>query len=647
MKQSKEVLKSYFETGDYPTEQQFGDLIDSLTNQEEVLGLLDTNMGNEFTYNEIKQLVEENGLVPGKRYIINDYQTKYYIHGTNTSLINREVEVNQIVSGYALFNPPLPLNVGDSVEITAVPEGYSGSLSIGDSVQVSVNYGGGYYLEFSNADVQNTIGVRFKYSVPRFKTATSFNEVTINDSNGKPVLKPGGVINTEVHDGTPYMNMTAEENLAVPIEKIAVIAISTNEFSKVANSVTYLGDELEYDFRDNKVLNDDEKEIASRNGFIVRRLNRRLNINIDKDWRVQRYRRYKISDLDWEKYILNISGDNDLYSLENYNSCTLSNINITENHKYILRVLENESMYLDFTNNGTDSNVFLTGKDNAPPIKFGERFGVSASDFSQIVIVNDATQAKDFTIIPLNKQDLNPRPIVSRIFISKLFNTVFLDNSSQYGNSAKIGVNISDGIRRSTFMTGVSIYSNSNSNSYALSNITAIDNISISNKGGMSNVNIHSSGVINNYGFLSGVTLGGAPSDKGVIGVTYHSIRISESSLLKDTIIGGKRTILYFNNTTLNGCLLVLKHSEYVAFSNSFLYFTCAKTSNQLFTLTFDIDTGTFKNLKKNKFGYFYDEFNSLQGQKIFTNNQGDLLYEVIDGTNNNSKQISILSLSK
>lgn len=35
MKKSKSVLKSYFETGDKPTESQFSDLIDSLVHQDE------------------------------------------------------------------------------------------------------------------------------------------------------------------------------------------------------------------------------------------------------------------------------------------------------------------------------------------------------------------------------------------------------------------------------------------------------------------------------------------------------------------------------------------------------------------------------------------------------------------------------------
>lgn len=645
MKQSKEVLKSYFETGDYPTEQQFADLIDSLTDRQEVLGLLDVSINTELTYNEIKELVDNNNLVPGKRYIITDYQTKYFITGTNTSLVVREIQVNQLVSGYALFNPPLPLNVGDSVEITAVPEGYSGTLKIGDTAQVTANYGSGYYLQFSNADIHNTVGIKFKYSLPRFKLATSFNQFTLNDSNGKPVLKPGGIINTDVHDGTPYMNMTAEENLAVPTEQIAVIAISNNKFSRIANSATYIGDVLEYDFEDNKIYNDDGEEIGSRNGNILRRSNKKLNIDIDKDWRVQRFRRYKMSDADWANYILNNTTNNELYSLEDYNACSVSNINITDNHKYILRTLENESMYIDFTSKGTKANIFLEGKDNAAPIKFGQRFESGNSEYWQSVTVSDALQAKDFTIIPL-EQNLDPKPIVARVFINKLINTVFLDNSSQYGNSARIAVNIADGITLSTFISGTYINSRS-PQGYSLTRIIAIDFVEINNKGKLDLINFLATGVINNSGTLSMVTLAGAPANKGTIGVTYHKIEIDELSFVKDVIIGGKRTILNFNNTFLRESLLVFKLAEYVRFSDSLMYLTSFKTAVELFTLNFNIDTATAINSKKSKFGYFYDVFNTLQGQRIFNNNQGDLLYEVIDGANGNAKQISVLSLSK
>jgi hypothetical protein len=36
----------------------------------------------------------------------------------------------------------------------------------------------------------------------------------------KPVIKPSGILNTEVHDGTEYMSMSAAENTVPKVETI-------------------------------------------------------------------------------------------------------------------------------------------------------------------------------------------------------------------------------------------------------------------------------------------------------------------------------------------------------------------------------------------------------------------------------------------
>ena len=639
MIQTKEILKSYFETGDYPTEQQFVDLIDSMTNESDVLLILNQISNLRHTYNELKQLVDSNSLVAGSRYILTDYQTKYYIEGTNSASEVKTNEITQQVSGYAFFNPGLPLTVGDEVEVTFVPDGIMG-IEVGDIASVSAEFTG-YYLKFSNS-MQNYIGIQFKYNVLKFSIAPQYNNITILDDNNKPIIKPDGVINTEVHDGGAYMQMTADENRSVPIEEIALVAISENKFSHNALSLTYIGDILEYDFTDDKVINDSSKVIGARNGFIRRRINEQLNIDIDKDWRVQRYRRYRLDEDDWNKYILN-STNNDLYKINNYNACSLSNESITDDHKYFMKVLEAKDLILDFTKLGTENNIFLSGIDTAPPIVFSERFGTIAyKDAYSDVYVKNPKLGKDHFIIPL-VEDYNPKEIVDSV-ISKIENTIFLDYSSQYGASNPINVRATGGISNSTFFTGCSITSETIFAS--IFNVTSFDFLGIYNTGTIAGCSFFATGSINNHGYIGGVILGGAPGSSTNRGVTFVTIAVDSLSVLYNSIIGGKRIGLTFNNTTLQTSLLVCEICEELNFSNCFFYLTAMKSTTELFTLVFNIDLGTFKNAKKDKFGYYFDVFNQTQGRKIFNNNQGDLLYEVVDGANNNSKETFVLSLS-
>jgi hypothetical protein len=47
----------------------------------------------------------------------------------------------------------------------------------------------------------------------------------------KPVIKPSGILNTEVHDGE-YMSMSAAENTVPKVETIILTAIAVDSFQE-------------------------------------------------------------------------------------------------------------------------------------------------------------------------------------------------------------------------------------------------------------------------------------------------------------------------------------------------------------------------------------------------------------------------------
>lgn len=137
---------------------------------------------------------------------------------------------------------------------------------------------------------------------------------TVLDSYGKVVCSPAGVINTEVHDGDPYGDMTSSENPVVPIERIRVQATSPGAIGVVAWSEDYPDEMLYYDFDDNQ-FTDGEGTVHSRTGWIKRRVDVVKNVNIKVaftetssggDYRYVRFRRWKA---DFDNAFSNTSGN--------------------------------------------------------------------------------------------------------------------------------------------------------------------------------------------------------------------------------------------------------------------------------------------------------------------------------------------------
>jgi len=640
MKQTKATLKTYFETGDRPTSPQFGDLIDSLWADEDFVHAAQ----QKYSFESLTSLVQQEKLVLGQKYTLSGYKTQYYVEGTNTTNKVKEITNTATVNGYGFYDPGLTdLEVGTSVEVVKLPAGYSGAIKTGDLTNVTISVFG-FYIKFANG-LHAVNGARFKYSLQRYSNITPDDKVL--DANLKIMMQPNGVINTEVHDGTPYMQMTATENRVVPEEEIVLTAISKNQFSTQAESLTFSGELLEYDFTDTEIKNEDDIVIGTRKGLITRRISADKKIDINKDWRVQRYRRYKLEAEHWDNFVLNNAVDHSVYNLGTSNAVTAANVGLTDEHKYVLPFVEVKQFYQDFSNIGKIENVFLDGVDNAPGIAYGYRMETQEDDIYKIdAVAITANNGKDFFILPLDELS-NPTDKVQAVIVKNLENTLFLNNSSQFAKENVIEVKITDGIADSTFIAGGKILSASENRVDGLSRITAVDNIKLTNKGKIANLLITATGVINNNGELNYLTFGGMPSNLGGVGVTYINVSFDDLCRIRNTMIGGKRVdSLFFNNVQTNKCLLAFNIGQYLKFSDSILFLTAIKHPGNFYTNNLSIDT-IDKNIKKNKYGFYYDEISNAVGKNIFTNSLGDLLYQTIDAANNNTTALITVAKSK
>jgi hypothetical protein len=624
MKQTRSTLKTYFETGDKPTEWEFSDLIDSMIIDEDFV----TRATTEYTYADLETLITNNALIPGQQYTIANYQTRYYIEGTNTTNINREASSQGVVSGFAFFDPPLDeVSTGVPIEGVSLPADYTGPIQVGDTATV-VSFFSGFFMKFSNG-LHTVDGSTFSYSIKRFDTIDE--DATILDANLKVMMQPNGVINTDVHNGTPYMEMTAEENSAVPLEKILVTAISGNAFAIQAASVTYPGELLEYDFTDTEIKNEDDVVIGTRNGSIKRRISADGKIDIDKDWRVQRYRRYKLSNEDWANYILQNTVDSSVYNVGSNHAFTLGNINTTEEHRYILTGVENKKFYQDFSQAGTIPNLFLDGVSNGGSIVYGARMETLDDNIYKVdVIAPLLNNGRDLPIFPLDAQS-NPIDKVEVFKVNRLENTVFRRNSGQYVEDQKIIVNITDGIFYSSFMAGSVVYSSSPFNRDGLIRITAIDNvIELSNKGRISDLHVLSTSLIANSGNLTFLTRGGMAAHATAFGVTYADVQFDAGCRIRNTMIGGKRVDrLSLSNVQTNKCLFGYSRGQYLKISDSIMFLTAFKHAGDFYTNNLSIDSSG-QNTLKGLFGFLYEDMPSISGKYIFNTDDGYLMYETI-----------------
>lgn len=432
-----------------------------LTLQQTVSGLTEFTYFIEGTYAELEILKNSNQLIPEKLYILTDYQHKYYIGESNSD--NRKVfhSISSIVSNFAVLDESnttvdknvTDLFVGNTVTIESLPPGYTGTLVVGNTTTVASVFSSAYFT-FTNGMHQtgsatnpgNTIvGTIISYPRPRFSTLTGLTSTTILDTNSKIIMKPGGLVNTDVHDGTPYGNMTSGTNYNPPIESIILKAKTENSFYEDCTSLTFKNDEMIYDFDDNIIYNDNRENIGTRNGFITRRINKPLNIDINKDWRVQRYRRWRMESGDSMKKLLNTYHSNTneflthqnkyLYTSELYGEASLP---------YINKALETSS-YTAHVSGYTESfNIVITG---------------STSNFI------------DYPIFSL---DSNLDPVkVNECEILNLNNSVFINNAST--SNYNLHLSTRNSITDSTFLA----YPKLDDPNIELANVNVFDSVDI------------------------------------------------------------------------------------------------------------------------------------------------------------------------
>lgn len=359
----------------------------------------------EGTYMDIKALKDSNQLIPEKLYVINNYQHKYYIDNSNTSNVKTYKTVSGIISGYMVLNNnyEYTLLVGMTVTIESLPSGYTGGLLVGQTTTVTVS-SSSYYFRFANGmhfDAAN-IGIVFSFGLPRFSTLTDLIGATISDVNSKVIMKPGGVINTDVHDGTPYGDMSASENITPPIESIILKAKSNSSFYEEAESLTFKNDKVIYNFDDSNIINDNLEIIGTRNGFITRRYNEILKIDINKDWRAQRYRRWLIPEGEYRSKLLNV-----YQPITNEFSATQSRYLYTSE---LIGTASSNYFYLSRSLESTNITIGASGSTNT----YGITFSTNQDKF------------KDY---PIFKLDSSLNPIrVNECYIDNLTNSVFIGN---------------------------------------------------------------------------------------------------------------------------------------------------------------------------------------------------------------------------
>lgn len=388
------TLSSQSTHEDYPSSKTVFDFVNAVVKSE-----------NKLNATEIVDLVVSKSLVPGNYYLINDFQTIYKINGSDSAPAVYTREITSFVSKYAILKTGVDENLvlGKDVVITKLPDGYTGALVVGSITTVSVN-SQNYYLKFANG-MQDVLGLKFEYTMPRYSNGNADN-LTVNDANGKPIIRSGGVLNIDVHNGTPYMNMTAAENLSVPLESIMLRAKSTNEFELEGKSVTYIDDIIEYRL---PVAGSEATK-----GTILRRYNNELNIDLKIDWRVQRYRRWKISDnsilkiLNQDQPVSSLTGFNGVYQFTAKLSSTA-----TTDRFYIAADLDSLSQTID-----ADTKVV--------------EFAMNARSYFD---------AKDFTIFKL---DQNHNPVdVSMMKVSGFFgNTIIQNNTGEFNLNTHISVDL-------------------------------------------------------------------------------------------------------------------------------------------------------------------------------------------------------------
>lgn len=586
------------------------------------------------TYGALQALVSGNQLIVGATYILLEYQTIYQINGSNTTgIVQLHTVIGAAASVYSQFvNVPSEIGgpgnfAGVSVTVVSVPPG--GTLTVGATLSISTWFSSSYII-FSPTVVGVNIGTVLKFEKQRYPNVTP--GITYSDTYGKPIMKPGGVLNTEVHDGTPYMSMTASENPAVLTESIILKAIDTNKFSRDAESLTFPGDKLVYDYTNNIVYDENGDFRANKPGTIIQRTNISGTITMNKDWRVQRYRRYGVDSTNWTKLTLATAS---VYKIGANSECTVTNPSITANHKYVASDPYIDNYFNDFSKY-TD-NVFLTGTNSAPAMIAGERANYQLSGYEYMNVLNISSftsSVKDFNIIPIvNGQ---PTALTEKCIVNNVTNTVFLPYTQTYGSTFNLNVESKNGdITNSTFISLPRIVNTGKINKLTVIDYITLNNFSTyndreDNAGSILNSLMLSYGSFTNTGEIVNTTIGGG---NGFL-TAFNNMHFSNSALYNCVIGGHRNNNMFVENLKANKSLICLYASTLMSITGK-MYLTALKnSSSSSYTSNIRLNTFNATNPNKSLYGYLYDFNLALSDMEIDNMTQDKrMVYRYLDNS--------------
>ncbi|GFD78216.1 hypothetical protein MHM83_03005 [Tenacibaculum sp. Mcav3-52] len=262
MKQNKETLKQFFETGDKPTQQQYADLIDSYIDAKQPEGEANRRF-----------VIDETGEVS----IASEQQAPEYtlspISGTNTvDLLKDGVSVSQIDLTPYLDNINLARLVSGEVQ--------------GNNLIVKRDDDSAFSIDISS--LVGTIG-----------TELSVIETTYDDLLN--LISTNSLVPDQEYS-FDFKNIYKQIDTDVikqdsPVEKLVVKAETNNTLFSTARSLTYVNDKVEYDvstvtFDGVDEANSPVTNIANQ-GTILNRIDKELEIETPYDFRTEKFVRYK------------------------------------------------------------------------------------------------------------------------------------------------------------------------------------------------------------------------------------------------------------------------------------------------------------------------------------------------------------------
>jgi len=539
-------------------------------------------------------------------------------------------------------------SIEDTDTITGTGTLFTTELQVGVTIQYTVDADYGYDRVITEIVSDTELIIDKIVLIDDIATDVVFHKVTF----GRDIMRPGGILNTEAHNGEAYSGMTAAENPAPQTEALILTAISPNSFSTKAESATYPGDVVEYIIENTSIISRSGAELGTRNGQIIHRENSKLQISINQDWRAQRFRRFRLNDEELNRF----KNQSDVYKLDSgsqvYHLGGMNSKSIGKDHnRYLLRDVENGGGILDFTLEGEEDNVFENGYETWQSFEESgawagtnttgsydavNQAGATTDFYTYIYLNFNEITVKDFQLLPLI--DNHPSGNVKRIKVRDLENTFFLDKSRGMALSDDIDIE-ADTLLESSFMTGGKLFSTG-----LIERFISIESFEINNSGYIGYTKNFAELLLENAGRLKFCQFGGA-YQYAINFIGYSCWKISLDSVLTSTMLGvgnssmeGHNLIsgtvckdillkymgLANNKISILGAFLCLANHEDANYGGNVWFQRSASTAN-----VFDLNIGWEKST-----GDIFWLQGALRGKHIIADKKTNTLFnqEITDG---------------